>query len=300
MILNLLSKNGIINYIEFSANVVIKEFIIPGENNQNNISVPNSDIIKNPESEDNKEVIKMPKKNILLSGSNYQNIIPNVGVRILEENKSKNGGLDFKNQFGRMSMKEYELLRKKYTNNYESNHHNMNNFNINENNDTYNYYTNKDKNELTEENVIKRAHTYDINNDINKSSQEIPNKDSNIIYNNIYDRINDNHIHNNGLKYYDWEEKESKNSLINNGNKIINENLFKKNNNKRKHSLYGKYSSDKTIKTNKDINFFNNQILQNKNWGNDNDINKYRSDRRSLTNNIRKSEFINMRTRKKI
>ena len=300
MILNLLSKNGIINYIEFSANVVIKEFIIPGENNQNNISVPNSDIIKNPESEDNKEVIKMPKKNVLLSGSNYQNIIPNVGVRILEENKSKNGGLDFKNQFGRMSMKEYELLRKKYTNNYESNHHNMNNFNINENNDTYNYYTNKDKNELKEENVIKRAHTYDINNDINKSSQEIPNKDSNIIYNNIYDRINDNHIHNNGLKYYDWEEKESKNSLINNGNKIINENLFKKNNNKRKHSLYGKYSSDKTIKTNKDINFFNNQILQNKNWGNDNDINKYRSDRRSLTNNIRKSEFINMRTRKKI
>ena len=300
MILNLLSKNGIINYIEFSANVVIKEFIIPGENNQNNISVPNSDIIKNPESEDNKEVIKMPKKNVLLSGSNYQNIIPNVGVRILEENKSKNGGLDFKNQFGRMSMKEYELLRKKYTNNYESNHHNMNNFNINENNDTYNYYTNKDKNELKEENVIKRAHTYDINNDINKSSQEIPNKDSNIIYNNIYDRINDNHIHNNGLKYYDWEEKESKNSLINNGNKIINENLFKKNNNKKKHSLYGKYSSDKTIKTNKDINFFNNQILQNKNWGNDNDINKYRSDRRSLTNNIRKSEFINMRTRKKI
>ena len=300
MILNLLSKNGIINYIEFSSNVVIKEFIIPGENNHNNISVPNSDIIKNPESEDNKEVIKMPKKNILLSGSNYQNIIPNVGVRILEENKSKNGGLDFKNQFGRMSMKEYELLRKKYANNYESNHHNMNNFNINENNDTYNYYTNKDKNELKEENVIKRAHTYDINNDINKSSQEIPNKDSNIIYNNIYDRINDNHIHNNGLKYYDWEEKESKNSLINNGNKIINENLFKKNNNKRKHSLYGKYSSDKTIKTNKDINFFNNQILQNKNWGNDNDINKYRSDRRSLTNNIRKSEFINMRTRKKI
>ena len=300
MILNLLSKNGIINYIEFSANVVIKEFIIPGENNQNNISVPNSDIIKNPESEDNKEVIKMPKKNVLLSGSNYQNIIPNVGVRILEENKSKNGGLDFKNQFGRMSMKEYELLRKKYTNNYESNHHNMNNFNINENNDTYNYYTNKDKNELKEENVIKRAHTYDINNDINKSCREIPNKDSNIIYNNIYDRINDNHIHNNGLKYYDWEEKESKNSLINNGNKIINENLFKKNNNKRKHSLYGKYSSDKTIKTNKDINFFNNQILQNKNWGNDNDINKYRSDRRSLTNNIRKSEFINMRTRKKI
>ena len=44
-----------------------------------------------------------------------------------------------------MSMKEYELLRKKYTNNYESNHHNMNNFNINENNDTYNYFLIKTK-----------------------------------------------------------------------------------------------------------------------------------------------------------
>ena len=297
MILNLQSKIVIINYIEFSSNVIIKEFIIPGENNNNNISSPNSDIIKNPDNESNKEIKKIPKKSVLLSGSNYQNIIPNVGVRILEENKSKNGGLDFKNQFGRMSMKEYELLRKKYTSNNESNHYNINNFNNNENNDTYDFYTNKKKIELKEENVIKRTHTYDIT-DNNKNSQEIPNKEPDILYSNIYDRINDNHIHNNGLKYYDWEEKESKNSLINNGNKIINENLFKKSY-KRKRSLYGKYSSDKNIKINKDINYFNNQILQNKNWGNDNDINKYRADRRSLTNTIKKTELNNLRTRKK-
>ena len=87
--------------------------------------------------------------------------------------------------------------------------------------------------------------------------------------------------------------------MINNGNKVINENLFKKNN-KRKHSLYGKYSSDKNIKINKDINFFNNQILQNKNWGNDNDFTRNRSERRSFTNSIKKTDLINMRTRKKI
>ena len=56
-------------------------------------------------------------------------MIPNVGVRILEENKSKNGGLDFKNQFGRMSMKEYELLRKKYAKNNEYNYSVTNNYN---------------------------------------------------------------------------------------------------------------------------------------------------------------------------
>ena len=59
-----------------------------------------------------------------------------MGVRILEENKSKTGGLDFKNQFGRMSMKEYELLRKKYSN------HNETNFNSNyiQNNNNENNY----------------------------------------------------------------------------------------------------------------------------------------------------------------
>ena len=122
--------------------MAIKEFIIPGENNNNNISVPNSNIIKNPENEVNKEIIKMPKekKNILFSGSNYQNMVPNVGVRILEENKSKSGGLDFKNQFGRMSMKEYELLRKKYANNNDSNHYNINSYNNNDDNYSYNFH----------------------------------------------------------------------------------------------------------------------------------------------------------------
>ena len=277
-------------------NVAIKEFIIHDENNNN--SIPNKNIIKNPDNETSKDIMVKPKKDVMFSGSNYQNIIPNVGVRIFEENKTKNGGLDFKNQFGRMSMKEYELLRQKYSKNNESNYYNLNKAIDNENN--YNEYNNKENNEIKVEKLIRRSHTYDKN-DNNKNNQETNNKKEDMIYNNIFDRINDNHIHNFGLKHYDWGNYENTNipALINNGNKIINENLFKKNY-KRKHSLYGNYYSDKNIKTNKEINFFNNQILQNKNWGNDNEINKYRTDKRSFTNSIKKNEGINMRTRKKI
>ena len=279
-------------------NVAIKEFIIHDENNNN--SIPNKNIIKNPDNETSKDIMVKPKKDVMLSGSNYQNIIPNVGVRILEENKTKNGGLDFKNQFGRMSMKEYELLRQKYSKNNESNYYNLNKAIDNENNYNYNEYNNKENNEIKVEKLIRRSHTYDKN-DNNKNNQETNNKKEDMIYNNIFDRINDNHIHNFGLKHYDWGNYENTNipALINNGNKIINENLFKKNY-KRKHSLYGNYYSDKNIKTNKEINFFNNQILQNKNWGNDNEINKYRTNKRSFTNSIKKNEGINMRTRKKI
>ena len=99
----------------FSANIADKELIIKGDNgtiNEQNKQFTNKDIIKNPQVDVDKDLKNKfdVKKNILVSGSNYQNIVPNVGVRIQEEDKSKTGGLDFKNQFGRMSMKEYEML----------------------------------------------------------------------------------------------------------------------------------------------------------------------------------------------
>ena len=221
-------------------------------------------------------------------------------MRILEENKSKNGGLDFKTQFGRMSMKEYELLRKKYAKNNEYNYsNNHNDFNNNNDENNYNDYNNKENTEI-KETLIKRNHPFDKN-DNKKISQETPVTNEELIYKNIYDRVYDNHIHNNGLNHFDWNAFDNNEStpLVKNGNKIINENLFKKNY-KRKRSLYGNYYSDKNIKNIKEINYFNNQILQNKNWGNDNDINNYRIGRKSFTNSIKKSEGINMRTRKKI
>ena len=196
-----------------------------------------------------------------------------------------------------MSMKEYELLRQKYAKNNDYNYFNTNNYNKIENN--YNEYNNKENVEQ-KDSLIKRSYTYDATDNI-KRNQEIINKKEDLFYNKIYEREYDSHIHNMGIQHYDWNELENTNltTLVNNGSKIINENLFKRDYKKR-HSLYGKYNSDKNVKTNIEMNYFNNQILQNKNWGNDNDINKYRIGRKSFTNSMKKSEGINMRTRKKI
>jgi len=294
--------------------VADKELVIQGDNaiKDNQLVInSNKNIIKNPEIE-NLQTKLEPKKNILISGSNYQNIVPNIGVRIQEEDKSKTGGLDFKNQFGRMSMKEYELLRKKYAQNNESNSH-KNNYNYEK------YYKN---NQNIEKERWKRSETYDKNNqyhnnDINQDIQDLNNQNDNNLY------LYSNHIHNIGLKHYDWgsDEKTTMPELINhnfnkkntnnysinsdnNGNKVLNENLFKRST-KKKRSIYGQYYSDKGInnKINKekavrDINYFNNQIMQNKNWGNVNS--SYKIGRTNFSSSIKKSDGMNMRTRKKI
>jgi hypothetical protein len=279
------------------------------------LSNKNKSVIKNPEIELNDISQNKSKQKILISGSNYQNIVPNVGVRIQEEDKSKTGGLDFKNQFGRMSMKEYELLRKRYAQNNESN--------SNKNEYNYNYnYNNQNYNQAIETKKWKRSETYDksnhiLFNDINIDNQNLNNQ----IQNNLH--LNSNHIHNMGLKHYDWGSDEKmtmpdinyhnfnvrKNNNYNinsdnNGNKVLNENLFKRSV-KKMHSIYGIHNSSKNVKykinkdsDEKDINNFNNQILQNKNWGSVN--NSYKVGRANYFNSIKKSDAMNMRTRKKI
>ena len=289
------------------------------------LSTKNKNVIKNPEIELNKIEQNIPKQKIQISGSNYQNIVPNVGVRIQEEDKSKTGGLDFKNQFGRMSMKEYELLRKKYAQNNESNSH-KNDYNYiynNQNDYNYNYnYNSQTNNNTIEKEKWKRSETYDksnhvLLNDINIDNHKLHNQ----IENNL--QLNSNHIHNIGLKYYDWGSDEKttipdinyhnfnlRNSnkyninSDNNGNKVLNENLFKRSV-KKKHSIYGTHYSGKNLKykinkntDEKEINSFNNQIMQNKNWGNVN--NSYKVGRANYINSIKKSDVMNMRTRKKI
>ena len=300
-----------------------KELVIPDENGTKiNQITQNKNVIKNPEVELDKNQTKIePKKNILISGSNYQNIVPNVGVYIKEEEKSKNGGLDFKNQFGRMSMKEYELLRRKYAQNNETNFH-QNYFN-------YNYDNNYNNiNENNEKEKWKRSETFDKNKyypnyNKNNNNQEIQDSNKQQIINNLYFNSNDYHIHNIGLKHYDWGSDEkttmpeiSNNNLNirniyqnninidNNGRKVLNENLFKRSV-KKKHSIYREYYSDKNVnykinkdKNSKDINYFNNQIMQNKNWGNVNDT--YKVGRTNFSNSIKKSDGMNMRTRKKL
>ena len=58
-----------------------------------------------------------------------------------------------------MSMKEYELLREKYTQNKDYNYYNKNNYNNNE-------YNNNKVNEEQNEPIIKKSHTFDKKDDI--------------------------------------------------------------------------------------------------------------------------------------
>ena len=216
-----------------------------------------------------------------------------------------------------MSMKEYELLRKKYSQNNETNYHNSDYKN---NNYNYNY---NNINQNKEKEKWKRSETYDKNNynQIKDINQEIQDTNKQVI-NNLYFNSNNNHMHNIGLKHYDWGSDEkttmpeinnfnynrnmNKNNINidNNGNKVLNENLFKRNT-KKMHSIYGANYSNKNSfynnnkdKVRKDINYFNNQIMQNKNWGNVNNL--YKEPRNHFSNSIRKVEGMNMRTRKKI
>ena len=256
--------------------------------------------MKNPEIDNNFKYQRNPeqKKTAFLSGSNYQNIIPNIGVMIKEENKSKTGGMNFKNQFGRMSMKEYELLKEKYSQNHEMSYQNKELFYQNDNIDDKNSY--------------KRSESFDNNKQaIKQSLQENISKN-----NNFYSNFDSNQLHNKGLIHYDWgsDEKTPMSEIINknfimnynkkssndkNINKILNENLFKRSITK-KHSIYGSYHSDKHVNKEKPGNYlnnFNNQIIQDKNWGSMN--NAYQISRSNI-HNSRSREGKNMRTRKNI
>ena len=218
-----------------------------------------------------------------------------------------------------MSMKEYELLRNKYAQKNESNY-NKNDYNFN-----YNYENNYNNNNRNiEKERWKRSETYDktklyqINN-INRDNQNSIEKNEH----NIYLNSNNNHMFNIGLKHYDWgsDEKATIPKIIdqnyilkkinnyrinvdNNGNKVLNENLFKRSV-KKKHSIYRGYYSDKKVnykvdkeKDGKDVNYFNNQIMQNKNWGNVSE--SYNVGTTNFSNTIKKIDGLNMRTRKKI
>ena len=62
-----------------------------------------------------------------LTTSNFYNIIPTVGVQIKENDQLKNGGLNFNTVYGRMSIKEYEILKEKYNKGiYENTSKNLN------------------------------------------------------------------------------------------------------------------------------------------------------------------------------
>ncbi len=192
---------------------------------------------------------------------NFNNIIPEIGVRIGIGNQSKNGGLNFKNQYGRMSTKEYEILREKYMGKGNEKNHPIHSINSQD----FNY-----KNENTNLN-------YNNNNEIYSN------------YNNSKKNVQGS---NDKIINYNWNNNTDNNSINNNNNldniprtgKIMNENLFKNRTSK------GIKSNIKNMNSNTGYNNFNNQVNSNQDYNNQ---------RTNLHSNSKKMGETNLRTRKK-
>ena len=100
------SKGSVSPLVNTGKEIVIKNTNVEDKYFTNNTYTANS------RTTDNKVA-----PSIVLSGSNYNKMVPEVGVVVKQDNQSKNGGLNFQNQFGKMSVKEYEQLRAMYMNN---------------------------------------------------------------------------------------------------------------------------------------------------------------------------------------
>ena len=85
-------------------------------------TIPEEAVIKNPVDEERKEKEKSPIKilvernqeKIIPSGSNFQIILPNIGVVIKENQNKKEGGREFNKYFNKYSIHDYETILNEY------------------------------------------------------------------------------------------------------------------------------------------------------------------------------------------
>ena len=117
-------KNGIKEIDAKAANKKKKGAVIiseKGENEGNANEKNTEEVIKNPmmEEEERKEKSQAEKTNekkekIIPSGSNFQIILPNIGVVIKENQKIKEGGREFNKFFNKYSINDYDKILKEY------------------------------------------------------------------------------------------------------------------------------------------------------------------------------------------
>ena len=85
--------------------------------NKDQLIAVNEEIIKNPEEElkkEKSEKIEKNKEKIIPSGSNFQIILPNIGVVIKENQKIKEGGREFNKFFNKYSIHDYDKILNEY------------------------------------------------------------------------------------------------------------------------------------------------------------------------------------------
>ena len=132
------SNGTIIQFKQYKLDNLTKDFTfvknsIKSESNkfnkkkkQSNIKqqevIPEEAVIKNPVDEERKEKEKSPIKimaeknqeKIIPSGSNFQIILPNIGVVIKENQNKKEGGREFNKYFNKYSIHDYETILNEY------------------------------------------------------------------------------------------------------------------------------------------------------------------------------------------
>lgn len=254
--------------------------IIPGEDytiNNDKKNLEENTVIKNiiEENYGNKNLLN--NEQTVISGSNYGNFVPSAGVQIRQGNQSKQGSLNFNNQFGRMSMKEYEQLRDHYLRKNDTVGNNVSY----ENKKTYdfrnnnwevqkNINVNSQKEEISPIKIVDDSNYFEKINDTNEEGK--------VIYNKLPKKANSNmNINSYNNNHLSPNENNSMNILMDNNEnvykssngKVLNENLFKKKTFAKRGSYkpFSKNSTKSVIST-FDINKFNNQVMNNKNWGN--------------------------------
>ena len=236
------------------------------------------EVIHNPSGSENQKSITEEKP--IISGSNYQNIIPEVGVKINEEDKTKNEGLNFQKVSGRMSVKQYEKIRE--------------------------YYMGKNAQNAYKQKIIVPNNNANSNTSVSKNAgQNLFKVDEEI--------KKQNHHHKKGvdasemmaqnwkISNYNWDNVDYnynnfESGLPYNGPQkiveVVNENLFKKKKvDVKSRSIYNKANMNYMNK------FNNGKVLSNANWGSS--ISNKQSNGLSMTVPQKKSNEPNMRTRRK-
>ena len=219
-------RNNIKDNIESIKALKKKTAIIKTEN-----VINEEEIIKNPAEEEKAQKLEKneKKEKIIPSGSNFQIILPNIGVVIKENQKIKRGGREFNKYFNKYSISDYDKILNDYV--PLQNKAQMKN-KIEKMNSTSN--NNSMIQKIMSESVDNPIRNKNINN--NKNFNTINNKTFNYNnFNNSNDNLNSNSnpllVTNDNIKI---NINDTENNLINNSylKTSIGVNSFNKNSNK--------------------------------------------------------------------
>ena len=273
-----------------------KEIVIKNTNVEDKYFNNNIYNNSNNHTKDNKSA-----SSIVLSGSNYNKMVPEVGVVVKQDNQSKNGGLNFQNQFGKMSVKEYEQLRAMYMNggNSGANHHSSSNYSSN-----ISSQYNNNNHVIVRDNISERS----VNNVNSNNNHHYQNSNS---YTGKYlykrSRTDDTMVNAGNIRHYNWNDQplsyNNINSNINSSsntysthNGILNEDLFKgrkihqlKTNNIKRNSVPHNNMYNYSLPIN--LNYYNTNNNTNTNTTNNNMVSTIPLRKLSPSNNRSRRKF---------